>query len=103
MSNEKTYEIVSDNGFTKIFKLDDVDMFVQKAFDEDSNKYFLITSIPTIPSLGVEHIKFPIVFELKEEMEQGYEQTSVDWARKFLSDAIAYIEENREKAKIESN
>ena len=36
-------------------------------------------------------------------MEQGYEQTSVDWARKFLNDAIAYIEDNREKAKIEAN
>lgn len=94
-----TSELVSENEFTKVFKIDDVDMFISQAFDEETNLHYLIISIPEIPKIGVSHIQFPIAFNLKEEMQQAFkEQLTPDWASKFLSDAIQHIEENRKKA-----
>jgi len=92
-------KLVSENEFTKVFKVDDVDIYVSKAHDEDSGMWYFIISIPIIPKLGVEHIKFPIAFNSKEEMEQGFPQLTPDWASKFLEDAIEYIENNRKEIK----
>jgi hypothetical protein len=94
--------LVSENEFSKVFKVDDVDLYVTQAFDEESNTYFLICSIPVIPVLNVEHIKFPIAFQTKEEMGQGFTQLTPDWASKFISDAIEYIKENRKKVEEET-
>ena len=94
--------LVSENEFSKVFKVDDVDLYVTQAFDEESNTYFLICSIPVIPILNVEHIKFPIAFQSKEEMGQGFTQLTPDWASKFISDAIEYIKENRRKVEEET-
>jgi hypothetical protein len=94
--------LVSENEFSKVFKVDDVDLYVTQAFDEESNTYFLICSIPVIPVLNVEHIKFPIAFQTKEEMGQGFTQLTPDWASKFISDAIEYIKENRRKVEEET-
>jgi hypothetical protein len=52
--------------------------------------------------LNVEHIKFPIAFQTKEEMGQGFTQLTPDWASKFISDAIEYIKENRRKVEEET-
>jgi hypothetical protein len=94
--------LVSENEFSKVFKVDDVDLYVTQAFDEESNTYFLICSIPVIPVLNVEHIKFPIAFKTKEEMGQGFTQLTPDWASKFISDATEYIKENRRKVEEET-
>jgi hypothetical protein len=75
--------------------VDEIELYLSKAHDEDSGMYFLICSIPTIPEVGVEHIKFPIGFNTKEEMEQGFTQLTPDWASKFVQDAIEYIKTNK--------
>lgn len=94
--------LVSENEFSKVFKVDNIDLYVGQAFDEDSNTYFLICSVPIIPALGVEHLKFPIAFQTKDEMVQGFGQLTPDWASKFIFDAIDYIEDNRRKVQEES-
>jgi hypothetical protein len=103
MPKKITSVLVSENEFTKIFKVDDIDLFLSKAHDEESGMYYIICSIPTIPKVGVEHIKFPIAFNTKDEMEQGFTQITPDWASKFLQDAIQYIEDNRKQAEENKN
>jgi hypothetical protein len=95
MPKKITSVLVSENEFTKIFKVDEIDLYLTKAHDEETGMYFLICSIPTIPEVGVEHIKFPIGFNSKEEMEQGFTQLTPDWASKFVQDAIEYIKTNK--------
>jgi hypothetical protein len=95
MPKKITSVLVSENEFTKIFKVDEIDLYLTKAHDEETGMYFLICSIPTIPEVGVEHIKFPIGFNTKEEMEQGFTQLTPDWASKFVQDAIEYIKTNK--------
>ena len=103
MPKKITSVLVSENEFTKVFKVDEIELYLSKAHDEDSGMYFLICSIPTIPEVGVEHIKFPIGFNTKEEMEQGFTQLTPDWASKFVQDAIQYIKDNKEKAEENKN
>ena len=103
MPKKITSVLVSENEFTKVFKVDEIDLYLSKAHDEESGMYFLICSIPTIPEVGVEHIKFPIGFNTKEEMEQGFTQLTPDWASKFVQDAIQYIKDNKEKAEENKN
>jgi hypothetical protein len=93
-----TSTLVSENEFSKIFKVDDIDLYLTKAHDDESGLYYLICSVPIIPELGVEHIKFPIAFNSKDEMEQGFTQLTPDWASKFVQDAIEYIKNNRKEA-----
>jgi hypothetical protein len=104
MPKKITSILVSENEFTKVFKIDDVDMFVTQAYDEESKLHYLIISVPEIPKIGVAHIQFPIAFNLKEEMQQAFkEQLTPDWARKFLSDAIQHIEDNKKQSEEDKN
>jgi len=98
-----TSTLVSENEFTKVFKIDEVDMYVSQAFDEESSLHYLICSIPEIPIINVSHIQFPISFNTKQEMQQAFkEQVTPDWASKFLMDAIQHIEDNRQKAELDA-
>ena len=92
-------KLVSKNDFTKIFKLGDVDLYVHKAHDEDSSKWFLVCSIPHLKELNIADLKYPITFDTQREMNKGFKAFDVDGALIFIKELISEIKRNNAKAR----
>jgi len=97
----KVFKLESQNDVQKIFKSHDIDVYVGKAYDEDSDKHFLIFSIPVIPEANVQHIQFPYVFESEKERDEVFTHMDDKYISVFVEKLISQIEENKKKA--ESN
>lgn len=97
----KVFNLDAQNDVQKIFKSVDIDVYVGKAYDEDSNKHFLIFSIPIIPEANVQHIQFPYVFETENERDEVFTHLDDKYISVFIEKLISQIEENKQKA--ESN
>jgi hypothetical protein len=99
----KVFQLESQNDVQKIFKSQDIDVYVGKAFDEETDKHFLIFSIPVIPEVNVQHIQFPYVFDTEKERDEVFTHLEVNYISEFIEKLIAQIEENKKKALDESN
>ena len=97
----KVFNLESQNDVQKIFKSHDIDVYVGKAYDEESDKHFLIFSIPVIPEANVQHIQFPYVFESEKERDEVFTHMDDKYISVFVEKLISQIEENKKKA--ESN
>ena len=97
----KVFKLEAENDVQKIFKSIDIDVYVGKAFDEDTDKHFLIFSIPVIPEANVQHIQFPYVFETEKERDEVFTHLDDKYISVFIEKLISQIEENKQKA--ESN
>jgi len=86
--------LLANNNITKTFKTiskvgGEIDVFITKAFDEDSSKHFIVINIPFIPKLGVERIQLPVSFESEEFRNKAFdEQVTENW----VSDTIVTFE-----------
>ena len=95
------FTLESQNDVQKIFKSHDIDVYVGKAFDEDTDKHFLVFSIPVIPTANVQHIQFPYVFDTEKERDEVFTHLDDKYITVFVEKLISQIEEN--KKKTESN
>jgi len=83
-------KIVSQNEVGKTFEIKsevsgDVTMFVNKAFDEDSDAHFLVVSIRELPLLGVANIQYPIKFDTEEQRNDAFiNEANEEWVSFFL-------------------
>ena len=89
---------LSENEFTKHHKYEekDIDCYLSKAYDEETEKHFLIASIPRIPELNAMHIQYPMVFDNEAERNQFYDDYN---PLDFLEFLLAQMTEQIEKAK----
>jgi len=93
--------LLSDNGFTKIFKVrGDIDLFLTKAFDEDSNKHYIVSTIREIVELNASGIQFPYEYSTDYERDNAYKQYGTEEARVFVEFSIHFIKD-KEKFKEE--
>jgi len=92
-------QFVSGNDFTKIFKLGEIDLYVTKAFDEDSNAHFLICMTPEIAEVNALEIKYPIHYATEADRDYGFETFDLDFAVGFMDALIKEIKSNDEKKK----
>lgn len=97
------FNLEAQNDVQKIFKSIDIDVYVGKAYDEDSDKHFLIFSIPVIPSANVQHIQFPYVFESEKERDDVFIGIDDKYITVFVEKLISQIEENKKQVNNESN
>ena len=93
----KVFKIESENDVQKIFKSNDVDVYVGKAFDEETNKHFLIFSIPLIPEANVQHIQFPYIFDTEKERDEVFTHLEANYVADFVEKLIIQIEENKKQ------
>ena len=72
--NEKV-KIVSENEFTKHYNYEEkeINCYLSKAYDEETDKHFLVVSIPKIQELNASHIQFPMGFENEAERNEYFE------------------------------
>jgi hypothetical protein len=94
----KVFKIESKNEVQKIFKSHDVDVYVGKAFDEETDKHFLIFSIPVIPEANVQHIQFPYIFETEKERDEVFTHLEENYISEFVEKLITQINENKKQA-----
>ena len=99
----KVFKLESQNDVQKIFKSHDVDVYVGKAFDEETDKHFLIFSIPVIPEANVQHIQFPYVFDTEKERDDVFVNLDDKYITVFVEKLIGQIEENKKQVSDESN
>jgi len=99
----KVFKLESQNDVQKIFKSYDVDVYVGKAFDEETDKHFLIFSIPVIPEANVQHIQFPYVFDTEKERDDVFVNLDDKYITVFVEKLIGQIEENKKQVSDESN
>lgn len=85
--NTDTAIIVKENEFNRVYRVGEVDMYVAKAYDEKTNKHFIVCSIPKIAELNVLHIKFPFEFELEPMRDAFFDNF----------DAVAFLHALKEK------
>jgi hypothetical protein len=90
-------KLVSENEFTKIFKLNSLDLYVHKAHDEDSGKWFLICSIPmlVVNGFNVSDLKYPIVFDSEGDMNLGFADFDLYNALQFIDELSEEIKKNQ--------
>jgi hypothetical protein len=97
----KVFVLESENEVQKIFKSTNIDVYVGKAFDDETNKHFLIFSIPVIPECSVQHIQFPYVFDTEEERDEVFTHLESNYISDFVEKVINVIEENKKKTSDE--
>jgi hypothetical protein len=93
----KEFKLEKENDVQKIFKSEDIDVYVGKAFDEDSDKHFLIFSIPLIPEANVQHIQYPYVFDTEKERDEIFTHLEHNYISEFVERLINQIRENNKK------
>ena len=94
----KVFKLEAENDVQKIFKSIDIDVYVGKAYDEDTDKHFLVFSIPVIPEANVQHIQFPYVFETEKERDEVFTHLDDKYISAFIEKLISQIEENKKKS-----
>ena len=90
-------KLVSENEFSKVFKLNSVDLYVHKANDEDSGKWFLSCSIPMLVVNGynVADLKYPIVFDSEGDMNLGFSDFDLFNALEFIDELTEEVKKNQ--------
>ncbi len=68
---------------------------MSKAYDEDSDKHFLISSVKEIPELKVQQIQYPIIFDTEYERNSYFDDLDVNSAKDFLERLIEQIKGNQ--------
>ena len=88
---------VSENEFTKAFTYkENVELFFSKAYDEDSDKHFIILSIPKIEEVEAAQINYPFSFETELERDNFFKNFELGWVEQFIEDIIQHIKEQKQ-------
>jgi hypothetical protein len=83
-------KLVSQNEVGKTFEVKsevsgEFTMFLNKAFDEDSDAHFLVVAIRELPLLGIANIQYPIKFDTEEQRNDAFiNEANEEWVSFFL-------------------
>jgi hypothetical protein len=91
-------EKISENEFTKHFRYaeKEMDLYLSKAYDDETDKHYVVASIPAIPSLSVNHIQYPIQFEDNQSRDDYFNDFN---ALEFLDSLYDQIKNQVDSAK----
>ena len=99
-------ELIAENEFSKTFKyideINDIDIFIAKAYDDEQNKHYVVASIPYIKEVGSERVQFPFIFADEQDRDNGFDAFDVTFAKSFIIDLIQMIK-NQAKENAEKN
>jgi glutaredoxin len=99
-------ELIAENEFSKTFKyideINDIDIFIAKAYDDEQDKHYVVASIPYIKEVGSERVQFPFIFADEKDRDNGFDAFDVTFAKSFIIDLIQMIK-NQAKENAEKN
>jgi len=98
------FNLKIDDGICKGFKNEqDVDFFVNKAFDEETKTHALLIYIPNIPSHNILAVQQPLFYTTEEHRDEVYKNNvDEEFVNLFWDNLIDKIEEQQLKNKIDS-
>lgn len=98
----KDAELISGNEFSKHFKYGNIDVYLNKAFDEDSDKHYIVASIPNIEEVNVQHLSYPFEFDTSDDRDLYFDEFDGSKVTLLVEGAIDFIKEQQEKQKDEN-
>lgn len=98
-------ELIAENEFSKTFKykdeINDIDMYIAKAYDDEQDKHYVVASIPYIKEVSSERVQFPFIFEDEADRDNGFSAFDVNFAKDFIPKLIQMIKDNNAKQEQE--
>ena len=98
-------ELIAENEFSKTFKykdeINDIDMYIAKAYDDEQDKHYVVASIPYIKEVFSERVQFPFIFEDEADRDNGFLAFDVAFAKDFIPQLIQMIKDNNAKQQNE--
>lgn len=97
-------KVVSESEFTKAFTYkENVELFFSKAYDEDSDKHFILLSIPVIEEVEAGQINYPFGFDSEAQRDEFFKNFELGWVEQLIQDIIQYIKEQKQKTNEKDN
>lgn len=84
--------LLSENDFSKTFLIDEVRLYVCKAYDKESAIHYLVVSIPEIPKLKVQKVQYPVDYRSISERDFAFLHFD---ANGFFDEVSEHIEKNK--------
>lgn len=86
-----------DDGICKGFKNEeDIDFFVNKAYDEETDTHALLIYVPKIPEYNILHVQQPLFYQDEAERDRIYkENINEDFVNAFWENLINKIKANK--------
>ena len=91
--------ILDENEFSKHFKYNNIEIFLAKAVDEETDKHFLVVSIPHIAEVEAQSLQYPISFDNAIERDEAFIKFDLEYVKIFLKEVIDFIKEQQAKNK----
>lgn len=96
-------KLIEANDFSKSFEYGDVKLFIGKAFDEETDKHFVILSIPDIAEVNAHNVQFPVQFNTEKERDDAFYEMDEQYAEVVIGEIIREIKQrNAETEKAEN-
>ena len=84
-----------DDGICKGFKNEEeLDFFINKAYDEESDMHCLLIFIPDLPQYNIKQVQNPIAYSSETERDEAYIQINDEFVNTFYALICNKIEEN---------
>ena len=84
-----------DDGICKGFKNEEeLDFFINKAYDEESDMHCLLIFIPELPQYNIKQVQNPIAYSSEIERDEAYIQINDEFVNTFYALICNKIEEN---------
>jgi hypothetical protein len=93
-----------DDGICKGFKNEEeIDVFINKAYDEETQTHALLIYIPKIPQFNILQLRQPIFYESQEERDRIYTELGDEFVNQFWQQLVNHITEQKEKTENDGN
>jgi len=86
-----------DDGICKGFKNEeDLDFFINKAYDEETKTHALLIYIPKVPQHNILHVQQPLFYESEQERDAIYKDNmNEEFVNVWWAALLKKIEENK--------
>ena len=104
-SNEvkKVAKLIEANDFSKSFEYSDTKLFIVKAFDEETDKHFVVLSVPEILEVNANNVQFPVSFDSEKERDDAFYEMDEQYAEVVIGEIVREIKQrNAETEKVEN-
>jgi hypothetical protein len=73
-------KLKSQNDYTKVYENEEheLEMYISKAYDEDTDKHYLVASIPEIKEFSVHKVQLPLEYETEKLRDESFDNFDGD-------------------------
>jgi hypothetical protein len=90
-----TFGIKAENEFSKTFDNGEIQLYIAKAHDEDTNKHYIVCSVPFIKEVDAQEIQYPLEYETEEDRDATFSIFNEAEASQFIYELINFIKEQK--------